>query len=185
MERDDSVCFCCLISRLLVKYWRKIISAKLQHGFFGAARFCSFVFFGVRRGEMKLQVGLDRGVNFTPDFLNVNWTLSINKQLASWGWTFLAKQRRSLAGSQYFQNGHLLLPVSVSEEDKQIIQARDHVLPTIFHFFFPLSLLSPSVTTIISSISSSPSMKLNVNHVFCCSKLKPCFDRKPKHKQEH
>lgn len=68
----NSVCFCCLISRLLVKYWRKIISAKLQHGFFGAASFCSFVFFGVRRGEMKLQVGLDRGVNFTPDFLNVN-----------------------------------------------------------------------------------------------------------------
>lgn len=139
MERDNSVCFCCLISRLLVKYWRKIISAKLQHGFFGAASFCSFVFFGVRRGEMKLQVGLDRGVNFTPDILNVNWTLSINKQLASWWRTFLAKQRRSLAGPQYFQNGHLLLPVSVSEEDKQIIQARDHVLPTISFLFPPFS----------------------------------------------
>lgn len=135
MERDDSVCFCCLISRLLVNYRRKITSAKLQHGFSEAASFCSFVFFGFRRGEMKLHVGLDRGVNFTPDFLNVNWTLSINKQLASWWWNFLAKQR-SLAGPQYFQNGHLLLPVSFSEEDKQIIQARDHVLPTI-SFLFP------------------------------------------------
>lgn len=143
MERYNSLCFCCLISRLLVKYWRKIISAKLQHGFFGAASFCSFVFFGVRRGEMKLQVGLDRGVNFTPDFLNVNWTLSINKQLASRWWTFLAKQRRSLAGPQYFQNGHLLLPVSVSEEDEQIIQARDHVLLNISFLFSPFFFCPP------------------------------------------
>lgn len=139
MERDNSVCFCCLISRLLVNYGRKISCGKLQNGFFGAASFSSFVFFGVRRGEMKLSVGLDREVNFTPDFLNVNWTLSINKQLASWWWTSLARKTRPLAGPQYFQNGHLLLPVSVSEEDEQIIQARDHVLPNISFLFPPFS----------------------------------------------
>lgn len=138
MERDNSVCFCCLISRLLVKYWRKIISAKLQHGFFGAASFCSFVFFGVRRGEMKLQVGLDRGVNFTPDFLNVNWTLSINKQLASWWWTFLAKQRRSLLDHNTSKMA-ICCCLFVSEEDTQIIQDRDHVLPTISFLFPPFS----------------------------------------------
>lgn len=51
----------------------------------------------------------------------------------------LGKTEEILAGPQYFQNGHLLLPVSVSEEDTQIIQDRDHVLPTISFLFPPFS----------------------------------------------